>query len=274
VCLEDCQRDGGIFGASEKSLLSHPTYRVNMLSSSLDDTIHGRGNRKRFSSLLSFHISSSSLSYRHFNPITGVSLDPSATSQAKISTSEFWEFKHIPEMTKGIPGNLQHRGNNEGANGYKFQGTSLRQLQNQRGRNGSGGGSRGSNQRSASAPPASRQHHPMTPDSTRAPGGGGGGFAWQTQKKSPGNRFASTPLAQYLKLKHGRGFDQVDGDDHNVTPMRTSELNSSIASSISFANGPSSGHPPRGNGHRIHAMVLTESHDLRGQETSEIETRP
>lgn len=48
ICSEDCQRDGGIFGASEKSLLSHPTYRVNMLSSSIDDTNLGRGNRRRF----------------------------------------------------------------------------------------------------------------------------------------------------------------------------------------------------------------------------------
>jgi hypothetical protein len=168
-------------------------------------------------------------------------------------------------MKGGIPGNFQHRGNSDATSGYKFQGTSLQQLQSQRGRNSGATGGGGSNQRSASAPPASRQHQPMTPDSTR---GGGGGFPWQSQKK-PGTRFASTPLAQYLKLKNG----QFDGDDHNATPMRTSELNSSIASSISFHKDPSS-HPSR---HRIQAMVVTESHDLRGggvgagQETSEIE---
>jgi hypothetical protein len=74
-------------------------------------------------------------------------------------------------MKGGIPGNFQHRGNSDATSGYKFQGTSLRQLQSQRGRNSGATGGGGSNQRSASAPPASRQHQPMTPDSTR--GGGG-----------------------------------------------------------------------------------------------------
>jgi hypothetical protein len=215
---------------------------------------------------------------RHHDPITGISLDPSATSQAKISTSEFWEFKHIPEM-KAIPGNIL-RGDSRGSSGYKYQGTSLREFQKQ------GGPQR----RSASAPPASRNSGGSS-DSKN--------YLWQKDHpqqrqqqqqhqqngKPLSTRFASTPLAQYLKLKQGNHPNTSQQqhepnslllhyapDDHNVTPMRTSELNSSIASSISFTAAEGGGGGRGRSEYRRMSNVLTESHDFRGNEGSERET--
>lgn len=203
---------------------------------------------------------------RHYNPITGESLDPSATSQLKISTSEFWEMKHIPEI-KGIPGNLRRSRNDESFSGHKYQGTSLRDLQKQN----------HSRRRSNSAPPAASRNQSSANPNTVSPKP----YLWQNQgeKKPYGTRFASTPLAQYLKLRHGDRFDHEPStslhylpvDQQIMTPMRTSELNSSIASSISFHKDDPSSYSLRGAGGRG-GYVITESHDLHGNEATEIET--
>lgn len=179
---------------------------------------------------------------------------------------------------KAIPANIL-RGDSRGSSGYKYQGTSLREFQKQ-----------GPSRRSASAPPASR--NPTGSDSKK--------YLWQKEQQQPqqqkgqqpitkplSTRFASTPLAQYLKLKQGNLNNTTQQqhepnslllhyapDDHNVTPMRTSELNSSIASSISF---PPEGAAVVGGGrgrseYRRTSNVLTESHDFRGNEGSERET--
>lgn len=181
-------------------------------------------------------------------------------------------MKHIPEI-KGIPGNLPRKGHEDSSStGHKYQGTSLRDLQNHR---------NNKNKRSSSAPPpttTSRNQHQQTmitttPDTSSSLSKQ---YLWQNRghgggdKKPFSTRFAATPLAQYLKLRHGQEpsspYIPVN-DTQNMTPMRTSELNSSIASSISFHKDDPYVMSSKGG------YLRTELHDLNGNEASEMESR-
>jgi hypothetical protein len=146
-------------------------------------------------------------------------------------------MKHIAPI-KYIPGNLKFDRRAEGVSGHKYQGTPLRQLQERR-------------KRSSSAPPPSSQNGPSITSIAN--------YIWQ--EKPPVARFASTPLARYIAMRNGLN----DDGQSKQTPMRPSELNSSIASSISYRKDDTYQHS------KSSSFLVTESHDLRGNETSEIE---
>lgn len=188
ACREDYQRDGGVFGSSETSLLAHPTYRASILTSSVEDTDLVKGNRRR-----------------KYDLHTGKPLQPGGAHD--MVPSQFWEMKHVPEI-RSLPAEVgRGRSRGEVANPtHKYQGTSLRQLQDQH---------RGGRIRSSSAPPRSSASHSSSASSR-------GSYMWHKEDNAPISRFASTPLAQYIAMRH------------NTSPgpkFNASDLNSSIASS-------------------------------------------
>ena len=129
-----------------------------------------------------------------------------------VPTSEFFQLKHIPEITF-LPATNSAKSRCDFATPtHKSQGTSLRELQRQRDR-----------KRSSSAPPRSTNS-----DSTSS------GYLWQKAEKGttvPISRFASTPLAQYIAMRQN-----ISVDSSAAGRLHASELNSSsIASSATMS---------------------------------------
>jgi len=195
----DIDRDGGVFSSSEKSLLAHPTYRSSMLTSSLSDLKEVKGNQKR-----------------RFDPVSGLPLDKNAVGSFQMKPSEFWKFEHVGELTH-ITGDQRLHRNGSSVSGHKYQGTSLRQLQQQR----------DARKRSSSAPPGGNR------------GTSSSNYLWQGQREERGrnrdipvSRFAATPLAQYMAAKNGSTLFEHSQSAQGA--LRTSDLVSNVESSSSF----------------------------------------